>query len=314
MKEVGRGAAEGIDAVAGDLSVGECRRTGMTTPTERAELFRALHRGPKPFVLPNAWDVPSARVFEDAGFPAVATSSAGILVSHGFRDGEEMPRRELISAVARIAERLSIPLSADVVSGYGRRERDVARTIELVLDAGAVGVNVEDLHPSHEGLLRLDSQLRRLAVVRRVATERGIPLVLNARTDAFRHAPGDETARLREAIRRASAYRDAGADCVYPMGLTDANSIATFVEALGCPVNVMVRRGLPPLAELEKLGVRRVSFGPSASYAAMGLLQRVSREVREQGRFDSLLEGAIGFEELNGLAVRRDARAVGPPT
>lgn len=277
----------------------------MVGQPERAEAFRALHHGPRVLVLPNAWDVPSARVFEDAGFPAVATSSAGIMVSHGYRDGEEMPRRELLVAVARIASRLSIPLSADVVAGYGRSPREVAATVRKVVEAGAVGINLEDLRPSREGLFRVDVQLRRLEAVRQVATSSGVPLVINARTDAFRHAPGDESERLREAIRRATAYRDSGADCVYPMGLTDAPSIAAFVDALRCPVNVMVRKGLPPLSELEKLGVKRVSFGPSASYAALGLLKRISRDVLDRGVFDSLVEGAISFDELNDLAVAR---------
>jgi len=277
----------------------------MASLAEKAEAFRALHHGARPLVLPNAWDVPSARIFEDAGFPAVATSSAGVMVSHGYPDGEEMPRRELMAVVARIAERLSIPLSADIVAGFGGSPGAVATTVARVLDAGAVGINLEDLHPSHDRLYRLDAQLRRLEAVRRVATQRGVPLVVNARTDAFRHAPGEEAERLREAIRRATAYRDAGADCVYPMGITDAPTIATFVDVLRCPVNVMIRPGLPTLPELEKLGVKRVSFGPAASYAALGLLRRASREIQERGSFDLLTEGAINFEELNRLAVAR---------
>lgn len=278
----------------------------MASPRERAEAFRALHHQARALVLPNAWDVPSARVFEDAGFPAVATSSAGVMVSHGYRDGETMPRRELVAAVRRIAERLSIPLSADVVAGFGRTPRDVATTVREVLRAGAVGVNIEDLVPSSEGeLYPVDVQVRRLASVRAAGEALGIPLVINARTDAFRHAPGDGDERLRAAIERALAYRDAGADCVYPMGLTEARSIATFVDTLRCPVNVMVRRGLPPLAELERLGVKRVSFGPSASYATMGLLKRIGREVLDHGTFGSLVEGAISFEELNQLAEPR---------
>lgn len=278
----------------------------MASPRERAEAFRALHHQARALVLPNAWDVPSARVFEDAGFPAVATSSAGVMVSHGYRDGETIPRREFVAAVRRIAERLSIPLSADVVAGFGRTPRDVATTVREVLRAGAVGVNIEDLVPSSEGeLYPVDVQVRRLASVRAAGEALGIPLVINARTDAFRHAPGDEDERLRAAVERAVAYRDAGADCVYPMGLTEARSIATFVDTLRCPVNVMVRRGLPSLAELERLGVKRVSFGPSASYAAMGLLKRIGREVLDHGTFGSLVEGAISFEELNQLAEPR---------
>ena len=277
----------------------------MAALVEKAEAFRALHHGPRPLVLPNAWDVPSARVFEDAGFPAIATSSAGVMVSRGYPDGERMPRRELIAVVARIAERLSVPLSADVVAGYGASPEAVGKTVERVLDAGAVGVNLEDLHPSHERLYRVDAQLRRLDAVRRAAARRGVPLVINARTDAFRHAPGEEAERLREAIRRASAYRDAGADCVYPMGVTDAATITTFVEALRCPVNVMIRPGLPPLSELERIGVKRVSFGPAASYAALGLLKRAAREILDRGSFELLVDGAINFEELNHLALAR---------
>ena len=277
----------------------------MATLTEKAEAFRSLHHGARPLVLPNAWDVPSARLFEDAGFPAIATSSAGIMVSHGYPDGERMPRRELLAAVARIADRLSVPLSADIVAGYGGSPEAVARTVEHVMDAGAVGVNLEDLHPSHERLYRVDAQLRRLEAVRRAAVKRGVPLVINARTDAYRHAPGEEEERLREAIRRASAYRDAGADCVYPMGLSDAGAITAFVEALRCPVNVMIRPGLPPLSELDRIGVKRVSFGPAASYAALGLLRRAAREILERGSFELLVDGAINFEELNRLAVPR---------
>ena len=132
-----------------------------------------------------------------------------------------------------------------------------------------------------------------------------IPLVINARTDALRFAPGDQESKLKEAIRRGLAFRDAGADCVYPMGLTDAATISTFVKALNFPVNVMVRRGLPPLEELGRLGVARLSFGPTASYAAMGLLKRAAREVLENGTYESLIEGAITFDELNSLAVPR---------
>ncbi|HXW67006.1 MAG TPA: isocitrate lyase/phosphoenolpyruvate mutase family protein [Thermoplasmata archaeon] len=284
----------------------------MTDLAEKAEAFRRLHLGSRPFVLPNAWDVPSARIFEDAGFPAVATSSAGVMVSRGYPDGERMPRRELLDVVGRIARALRVPLSADLVSGYGRGPRAVARTVRQAVTSGAIGINLEDLTPTHDGLLRVPAQVRKIRAIRELAGEIGVPIVINARTDALRHAPGEPAAQLREAIRRASAYRDAGADCVYPMGLTDAASIETFVGAVGGPVNVMVRRGLPSLAELERLGVKRVSFGPSASYAALGLLKRVSADVLERASFDSLLEGAISFDELNRLALPRSAPASPP--
>ncbi len=277
----------------------------MTTQAEKAEAFRALHRGPHPLVLPNAWDVPSARIFEDAGFPAVATSSAGLMVSRGYADGEEMPRRELVEVVGRIAARLSIPLSADVVAGYGATPKEVAGTVRLVLRVGAIGINLEDGSHASRNLTAVPTQVEKIRAVRGVAKRSGVPLVINARTDALNYAAGEPPARLREAIDRLVAYRDAGADCLYPMGLSEASAIGTLVRAVDFPVNVMVRRGLPSVPELERLGVRRISFGPAASYAALGLLKRASEEIRRQGTYTSLVEGAISFDELNALAVAR---------
>ena len=278
----------------------------MSAQEEKAEQFRRLHDRREVLVLPNAWDVPSARVFENEGFPAVATSSAGMLVSLGYPDGEGIPQREFDSAVSRISRVLSVPLSVDVVGGFGDTPEGVARSVRAVIRAGAVGINIEDFVHSAKKLLPVERQKARLRALIRLRESLKVPFVINARTDALRYAPGDDDAKMKEAVARAEAYRDLGADCVYPMGLTDAPSISRFVKALDFPTNVMVRKGLPPVPELKRLGVARVSFGPTASYAAMGLLKRASREVREKGTFDSLIEGAITFDELNSLAVPRN--------
>jgi 2-methylisocitrate lyase-like PEP mutase family enzyme len=275
----------------------------MKKQAEKAEAFRALHSMKQVLILPNAWDVPSARVFEDEGFPAVATSSAGMLVSLGYPDGEGIPHGEFVAAVRRIAMVLAVPLTADVVGGFGDTPEGVAKSVKAVINAGAVGINIEDFVHSAKKLLPVEKQAARLKSLVRLRDSLGVHFVINARTDALRYAAGDEAAKLQEAIRRAEAYRDLGADCVYPMGLTDAASISTFVKTLDFPTNVMIRKGLPPVPELKRLGVARVSFGPSASYAAMGLLKRASREVREKGTYGNLTEGAIGFDELNALAV-----------
>jgi 2-methylisocitrate lyase-like PEP mutase family enzyme len=275
----------------------------LNSQASRAERFRALHDRKSVLVLPNAWDVPSARMFEDEGFPAVATSSAGMLVSLGYPDGEDIPNREFVSAVRRIARVLSVPLSVDVVGGFGNTPESVAKSVRAVVSAGAVGINIEDFVHSVKKLLPLEKQLDRLRSLIRLRKSLGVPFVINARTDAFRYAPGDDDARLEEAIRRAKAFRDIGSDCVYPMGLTDSATISRFVRALDFPTNVMVRKGLPAVPELKRLGVARVSFGPSASYAALGLLRRASREVQEKGTYETLTEGAISFDELNALAL-----------
>lgn len=275
----------------------------MSSQASRAERFRALHDRKSVLVLPNAWDVPSARMFEDEGFPAVATSSAGMLVSLGYPDGEEIPNREFVSAVRRIARVLSVPLSVDVVGGFGNTPESVAKSVRAVVSAGAVGINIEDFVHSAKKLLPLEKQLDRLRSLIRLRKSLGVPFVINARTDAFRYTPGDDDAKLEEAIRRAKAFRDIGSDCVYPMGLTDSATISRFVQALDFPTNVMVRKGLPAVPELKRLGIARVSFGPSASYAALGLLRRASREVLEKGTYETLTEGAISFDELNALAL-----------
>jgi 2-methylisocitrate lyase-like PEP mutase family enzyme len=271
--------------------------------SQKAEDFRALHRGKKLLILPNAWDVPSARVFEDAGFPAVATSSAGMMVSLGYPDGEAIERNEFLSAIRRIAKALSVPLSADVVGGFGSTPRAVGEMVRSVIEAGAVGINIEDTDHETKRLVPVEAQVSKLKALTDLRESLGVPFVINARTDALLHASGEPAARLEEAIRRGIAYRDAGADCVYPMGLVDEPSIRTYVQALNFPVNVMVRKGLPNVAQLERLGVARLSLGPTPSYAAMGLLRRASQELLQQGTYSTLLDGAITFDELNRLAL-----------
>ena len=254
-------------------------------------------------MLPNAWDVPTARMFEDLGFPAVATSSTALNASLGYPDGESIPRTEFLQAIHRIARSLTVPLSADILAGFGRSPAEVADTVRSVIEAGAVGVNLEDLDPVTDKLFPISEQVAKVRAIRDLAESVGFSVVLNARTDALYFAPGTPSERMEEAIRRASAYRDAGADAVYPRGLAKAEEIATFVPRLKCPVNVQIRKGLPPLEELQRLGIRRVSFGPYASYASLGLLRRAAEELNGQGTYLTLIEGAIDYETINRLAV-----------
>jgi 2-methylisocitrate lyase-like PEP mutase family enzyme len=275
----------------------------MRSQADKAQDFRGLHHGKRMLILPNAWDVPSARVFENAGFPAVATSSAGLMVSLGYPDGEVMDRDQFVSTVRRIAGVLLVPLSVDIVAGFGKTTKEVLTTVKAILRAGGIGINIEDFVHATKKLYPIERQVENVRGIRKLGDTVGIPLVINARTDALRFGTGDEEAKFAEAVRRAIAYRDAGADCVYPMGLIEAVSIRRFLKELDFPINVMVRKGLPPITELENLGVARVSFGPSASYAAMGLLKRAAKEVLEKGTYGNLVDGAISFDELNSLAM-----------
>lgn len=265
--------------------------------------FAQLHNNPgKILILPNAWDVPSARVFENAGFPAVATSSAGMFLSLGFEDGESIGRKKFLESVSRIGGVLSVPLSVDAVAGFGKNTKELKLTVKGLLQAGAVGLNIEDFEHETKKLYTIESQLDKISAIRQTGEDLGIPVFVNARTDALRYADGDDDEKFLEAVSRCKEFRDGGAGCVYPMGLVRREDIERFVKEMnGFPINVMVRVGTPPLNDLESLGVRRVSFGPSASYAALGLLKRISSEVLNERRTDSLINGAISYDELVSL-------------
>jgi len=195
--------------------------------------LRAMHRGPRILLLPNAWDVASARVLEEAGFGAMATTSAGIAFTLGYPDGQRISREEMLRVVARIVAAVGVPVTADMEAGYGDRPEDAAKTARGVMEAGAVGMNLEDRtddrrHP----LMDLPLQLEKVAAVQEAARTAGVPIVLNARTDVFLLQVGPPEKRYDMALQRLAAFRDAGADCVFVPGLRDAEAIGRLVQDL----------------------------------------------------------------------------------
>jgi 2-methylisocitrate lyase-like PEP mutase family enzyme len=267
----------------------------------KAEAFRALHGGPRALLLPNVWDVASARVIQQAGLPALATTSAGVAFSVGYPDGEKIQRDEMLKMVARIASAVTVPVTADVEAGYGPKPEDAALTAEGVIQAGAVGMNLEDgtENPDHP-LADLSLQLEKIAAVREAAKRFGVPLVLNARTDVCLLSVGAAEGRYHEIVRRLSAFRDAGADCVFAPGVKDSATIARLVSDLRCPLNILAGPGSPSVAELEQLGVARVSLGSGLMRAALGLIRRMAEELKSTGTYQSI-EGAPSHAEVNRL-------------
>ncbi len=272
----------------------------------KAETLRALHAGGRILVLVNAWDVASARVVEAAGAPAVATSSAGIANALGYADGQQIPREVMIEAIGRIARAVDVPLSADAEAGYGPTPEDAAETAHQILAAGAVGMNFEDGTGSPASpLLSIELQAARISAIRETAASAGVPLVLNARTDVYLAAVGPVETRFEETVLRANAYREAGADCLFVPGVTDAKTIAALVEAIHGPLNILAGEGAPPVAELERLGVARVSAGSSFMRACYTRAREVARDVFTTGSWDSLLDDAISYREMNALVSQR---------
>ena len=266
----------------------------------RANAFRAMHHGPKILLLPNVWDVAGARVVEEAGFGAIATSSAGIAFSLGFPDGQRISREEMLARIGRIARAVKVPVTADVEAGYGDRPEDAAETARGVIEAGAIGMNLEDGTDRPGQLVELSLQVEKIHAVREVALKSGVLLVLNARTDVYLEQIGAPDTRYDATVQRSLAYRDAGADCVFVPGLRDKETISQLVRDVQSPLNILAGPGSPSVPELEKLGVARVSLGSAPMRATLGLLRRMAEELKMTGTY-AAIEGAPSHADINRL-------------
>lgn len=252
----------------------------MTDPRARAEALRRLHEAPELLVLVNVWDAASARTVASApGCRAIATASWSIAAAHGVADGD-LPPAEMLAAVGRIAAAVDLPVTADLEDGYG----DAAETVAAAIAAGAVGCNLEDGTGDPGAPLRPAAEhAARVAAARAAGEAAGVPLVVNARTDVFLAAAGRPGERLGAALERGRTYRAAGADCVFVPGVTDAPTIERLVREMGAPVSVLATPQSPPLAELQRLGVARVSFGPGPMGVAMAALRRAAEALHAGG-------------------------------
>ena len=256
-------------------------------------------------MLPNAWDVASARIFEEAGFPAIGTTSAGIANALGYPDGQKISRSEMLAVVHRIAAAVGIPVTADMEAGYGAKPKEVAETAREVIEAGAVGMNLEDTIDDRPDLLAdLSLQKEKIHAVLETSARAGVALVLNARTDVFLASIGAAETRLARTIERLNAYRDAGAHCLFAPGVKDKETIAQLVNGVHGPLNILATAGSPPVTELEKLRVARVSVGSGPMRATLGLIERMGRQLREEGSFSLMTDGAMTYADANRLFTR----------
>ncbi|MET9897346.1 isocitrate lyase/phosphoenolpyruvate mutase family protein [Streptomyces sp. NPDC006446] len=268
---------------------------------ETALAFRALHVPGRPLVLPNAWDTASARIVEEAGAAAVATTSAGLAWDLGTADGDRLDRESALAAVARIAAAVGVPVSADIESGYAPDAQGVGDTVRAVLAAGAVGVNIEDaLHTEGAGPLRpAGEQAERIAAARAAADSAGVPLFVNARIDTYLRGAGG----VEETLERAAAFLAAGADGVFVPGAVDPVTVKALVEGVDGPLNILVGPGAPSVGELAALGVARVSAGSGIAQAAHALVRRAARELLDAGTYGTLTDG-LDYAGLNALMSR----------
>ncbi len=259
------------------------------------ETFRQLHGPGRILVLPNAWDAGSARVIESCGAAAIATTSAGLAWSRGYADGHHLPPRVLASAVAEITRVIRVPLSVDSEGGYAADPAAVGETIAAIVGAGAVGINLED------GADAPDLYCAKLEAAKSAAKRAGVDLFVNARTDVYLRRLVPPERALEETLARGRRYLAAGADGFFVPVLTDAGALRTIAREIALPLNAMVLPALPPVAELQKLGVRRVSAGAGVARAAYGSARASATEMLKEGRYDAILKAGAESGDMNGL-------------
>ena len=263
---------------------------GAQSHAERARVFRALHEGPGPLLLPNPWDAGSARLLASLGFAALATTSGGFAATLGRPDGR-VTRDEALGHAAAIAAATSLPVSADLENAFADEPAGVAETIGLAAAAGLAGCSVEDFtRRPDEPIYDLGLARERIAAAAAAAAAAPGPLVLTARAENYLHGRPD----LADTIRRLQAYQEAGADVLYAPGLTSLADIASVVASVDRPVNVLTLPDAPAVPELAAAGVRRISVGSAFSNAAFGALVCAARELLEQGTYGFLEQAAIG--------------------
>ena len=270
---------------------------------QKAAALLKLHHQPQPLVFVNAWDAASARIVAELGFPAVATTSAGIAFAEGFPDGQAIPRERMLAHVAKIAGIVDLPVTADLEGGYGPTVSDAVATLRGAVEAGAVGMNFEDSTTHDAPLLPIDAQTARIRAMRAAAKELGLPFVINARVDVFRVAD-NEDAQCTETIARARAYLDAGADCIFVPFIAEERLIGRLAAAIPGPMNVLAGATTPDVATLTRLGVRRISLGSAPASHLLAAFRRAALEVRDAGTYGFAAD-RISHADLNALFARR---------
>jgi len=265
---------------------------------KRAEQFLELHRQDKLLVLPNIWNPIGARILEAKGFPAAATASAAISSSLGYRDGEKINLSTHLDIIERIVQSVAIPVTADIESGYSPDLKGLRDSMNRIINTGVAGINVED-SVSKEGVIRdADEQCERIATVRNVAEDRGLHLVVNARIDCFlSDTSNTKNEVINEVIKRADAYCQAGADCVYPIGVLDLETIKILRKEIKYPINILGSHRTIPLKTMQEIGINRVTFGPFIFRSALKKFVNIIEELGRLGSYNSFGDDTFSFSE-----------------
>jgi 2-methylisocitrate lyase-like PEP mutase family enzyme len=268
----------------------------------KADAFRSMHHAPPILILPNAWDAVTARLFVKAGARAIATTSAGVAATLGYADGQNVPRELMMEAIARIARVVDVPVTADIESGYAESPKDLGESIRAVINAGAIGFNLEDATgDSRQPLFAREQQIERIRAAREAADKTGVRVVINARTDVYLAKVGEVASRFAETVRRLNAYREAGADCLFVPGIAHMPTLTQLVHSVPGPLNVLAGPGMPPVADLQRIGIARLSVGSAIMRATLAVARDAADELLQKGTYHTFLDRNIPYSEVNEL-------------
>jgi len=281
--------------------------TKQNIQPEKGNLLHMLHHNGKLLVLPNIWDPLGAALLESLGYAAVATASASIALSNGYQDGENIPFKELLEVLKRIVRSVQIPVTADIESGYAKSNAELKENIKMLLDVGIAGINFEDTNKDDKTIISIEAQCEKLSVIRNTASEMGVPLFINARTDVYLQAndlPDQE--KLAETIRRGKAYKDAGADGFYPIFLKEETAMKSIVKEVGLPVNILILPGIPDFKELQDLGITRVSLGPGFLKIAINAMKNTAEKLLHNEGMQEVTDNPVTSAYLNTLVSKQN--------
>jgi len=270
---------------------------------EKAQLFYKLHHSGDLLVLPNIWDCLGANLLESLGYPAIATASFAVAVTNGYPDGENIPFNDLLTILKKITKSVNVPVTADIESGFAETEDQLKENIRQVIQTGIAGINIEDTDKKTHDLFPVEIQSQRIKVIRKVAEEMNVPLFINARTDVYVRGKGFDIpgAKLSETIRRGLGYKEAGADCFFPLAVQKEAEIKTIVDQLQMPVNIILIPGIPELNTLQTIGVKRVSLGPGFLKVAIHAMRNVAVKLRQHEGLTEITANEITSDYLTNL-------------
>jgi 2-methylisocitrate lyase-like PEP mutase family enzyme len=266
---------------------------------EKAELFRAQHTAEKLLVLTNIWDPLSAKLIAALGYPSLATASVAMALANGYPDGEHIPYTLLIEQIKRITTSVDLPVSVDLERGFAEDVSQLKDNIKMLLDAGAIGLNIEDSAGHGKVMTPVAEQCRKIEAIREAGIQYGVPVMINARTDFFFQPAQSDTLSL--VIERARAYQLAGADCFYPIMISSYHDIAALQEAVDIPLNILLFGPVRDMKELEGLGVSRISVGPGLMKVALSKMKNACEGLLNYQSDEFFEEGQLSFEFMMGL-------------